>query len=141
MNIQKILFILILSTSLWGCFHEENDPISGFNANINGQWAITTTITSSPCYPDDVGYSDTQVIVISEIAGDIYIDGTLEPNLSYSDGVIRDSYTESGSGFSYQYSSSLVFTDENNASGTSTETDSFLGVSCTITESITLTRI
>ena len=141
MNMQKILFILILSTSLWGCFHEEDDTKSGFNADINGQWTLTSTITSSPCYPDEVGYSYTETIVISETAGDIYVDGVLEPDTSYSDGVIRVNYTESYFGVNYQSSMTLTFSDENNASGTSTETATYEGETCTVTETITLTRI
>ncbi|MDH5394166.1 MAG: hypothetical protein OEY11_13350 [Gammaproteobacteria bacterium] len=144
MNIQKILLIFILSTSLWGCFHDDDDNgnnASGFNADINGHWTLTTTITSSPCYPSEVGISFTDTIVISEVAGAIYVDGILDPDASYSNGVLHVDFVESITGYNYQYTMNLTFSDNNHASGSSSSTETYFGVTCSWTESITLTRL
>jgi len=139
MKLNKIIFIALLSILLWGCGPIEEDT-GAYNANINGHWSQTSDILSDNCTPANVGQESTVTFVLGEDGfGNIYVDGTLDPDTSYDDGTLT--VVSFNINTNYQYTKSLSFTDNDHATGTSSETLTINGTTCIITSTVTLTRI
>jgi len=126
---------LLAILSLIACdVSEENTD--GYNADLNGAWIVRGELTKSECYPENIGFSFSNSVVLSYIDGDIYADGELESDYTYDSGVLRfESYsteTYFDNTYTDHFEATIVFSDNDYGFGTGTSTETY--TSTTFTE-------
>ncbi|MDH5394165.1 MAG: hypothetical protein OEY11_13345 [Gammaproteobacteria bacterium] len=128
MRLKKSIFLTLMIMLLWSC-----EPVEEFtsasNADINGQWSVTQTLTSNTC-PNQLGISASYSVVFYEAGGLVYVDGATEPSFFYLNGEIDIYFEIDFFGSVITTSGLITFTDNNNASGTVTISYSSNDISC-----------